>query len=203
MDEIVRQAMAKWPNVPHCYGWLALDARGAFRMRDEAAQANHASGDVIRHPALLSFIYRNYLQDERGCWYFQNGPQRVYVELEATPFIARTDPAHGFVTHDGQPLVGITRAWMTEEGRLVLRSAGQLAMVDDRDLADCLGMLRMDGHLIEDIVLMDWLATPAGQPHGNLQLALGDVLLPVQPLPASSLQQLGFVAHPSSLPHSE
>ncbi len=27
MDEIVRQAMAKWPSVPHCYGWLALDAR--------------------------------------------------------------------------------------------------------------------------------------------------------------------------------
>ncbi|MFM8464156.1 MAG: DUF2946 family protein, partial [Burkholderiaceae bacterium] len=23
MDEIVRQALAKWPNVPDCYGWLA------------------------------------------------------------------------------------------------------------------------------------------------------------------------------------
>ena len=22
MDDIVRQALAKWPNVPHCYGWL-------------------------------------------------------------------------------------------------------------------------------------------------------------------------------------
>ena len=28
MDDIVKQAMAKWPNVPHCYGWLGLDARG-------------------------------------------------------------------------------------------------------------------------------------------------------------------------------
>ena len=31
MDEIVKQAMAKWPNVPHCYGWLGLDAVRAAR----------------------------------------------------------------------------------------------------------------------------------------------------------------------------
>ena len=28
MDDIVKAALKKWPNVPHCYGWLALDARG-------------------------------------------------------------------------------------------------------------------------------------------------------------------------------
>ncbi len=195
MDEIVRQAMAKWPSVPHCYGWLALDARGSFRMRDEAAQAAHAPGDVIRHPALLSFIYRNYHHDERGCWYFQNGPQRVYVELETTPFIARTDPVHGFVTHDGQPMTHITHAWMTDEGRLVLRAGDTLAMVDDRDLGDCLSRLRIEGKLVEDIVLMDWLA----EPQGPLQLMLDEQLLPVQPLRSTELQQLGFVAHPAQL----
>ena len=196
MDEIVRQAMAKWPSVPHCYGWLALDARGAFRMRDEAAQAAHAPGDVIRHPALLSFIHRNYLHDERGCWYFQNGPQRVYVELEATPFVARTDPVHGFVAHDGEPLVGIEQAWMTEEGRLVLKAGEKIAMVDDRDLADCLSLLRIEGRLVEDIVLMDWLSAP----HEGLQLCIAERLLPVQPLRSGDLQQLGFVAHPATLP---
>ncbi len=190
--------MAKWPNVPHCYGWLALDARGAFRMRDEAAQAAHAPGDVIRHATLLSFIWRNYLRDEHGCWYFQNGPQRVYVELEATPFIARTDPVHGFVTHDGQPLDAIEQAWMTEEGRLVLRAGDKVAMVDDRDLGDCLSQLRMEGSLMEDIVLMDWLADP----QGALQLATGGKLLPVQPLKSTDLHRLGFVAHPSQLPDS-
>ncbi len=196
MDEMVRQAMARWPNVPHCYGWLALDARGAFRMRDEAAQASHAAGDVIRHPTLLSFIYRNYLPDERGCWYFQNGPQRVYVELETTPYIARTDPVHGFVTHDGEPLNNLEQAWMTEEGRLVLRAGEKLAMVDDRDLGACLSLLRMDGGLVEDMVLMDWLADP----EGTLQLASGGQLMPVQPLKSSALQQLGFVPHPSPMP---
>ena len=28
MDDIVKAALKKWPNVPHCYDWLALDARG-------------------------------------------------------------------------------------------------------------------------------------------------------------------------------
>ena len=39
MDELVRQAMAKWPNVPHAYGWLGLGMRGDWYLRDEAAQA--------------------------------------------------------------------------------------------------------------------------------------------------------------------
>src|ERR1041385_6180040 len=55
MDDIVKQAMAKWPNVPHCYGWLALDARGGWRMRDEAAQRANAAGDRLNNPALVGF----------------------------------------------------------------------------------------------------------------------------------------------------
>ena len=39
MDDIVRQAMVKWPNVPHCHGWLGLDARGNWYLRDAQAQA--------------------------------------------------------------------------------------------------------------------------------------------------------------------
>ncbi|VVE32765.1 DUF2946 family protein [Pandoraea terrigena] len=89
MDEIVQQAMAKWPNVPHCYGWLALDRRGQWRMRDEAAQAAGTAGDPIRHEALLAFIARNYASDDAGQWYFQNGPQRVYVALAYAPFVVR------------------------------------------------------------------------------------------------------------------
>ncbi len=89
MDDIVRQALAKWPNVPHCTGWLLLDRRGNWRMRDEAAQASGAPGEPIRHEALLGFINRNYDADERGQWFFQNGPQRVYVELGYTPWVVR------------------------------------------------------------------------------------------------------------------
>ena len=167
MDEIVRQAIAKWPSVPHCYGWLALDARGTFRMRDEAAQLANTPGDIIRHAALLAFIHRNYTHDERGAWFFQNGPQRVYVELETTPFVVRTDPVHQFVLHDGQVMSGIHEVCLTDQGQLVLNNGRQIAMLDDRDLAQCLPLLKLRGQLIDDEQLMQWLASP------NDDLSLG------------------------------
>ena len=39
MDDIVKAALAKWPGVPHCYGWLGLDRRGRWYMRDDRTQA--------------------------------------------------------------------------------------------------------------------------------------------------------------------
>ena len=105
LDDIVKQAMAKWPDVPHCYGWLGLDARGNWYMRDDATQAAgpfaQSKGSLLQHDKLIDFIGRNYASDEQGRWYFQNGPQRVFVELESTPYIARITPegrAEVFVT---------------------------------------------------------------------------------------------------------
>ena len=97
MDDIVKQALAKWPNVPDCYGWLGLDARGNWYMRDDRAQAAGSfsngtplsKGSLLKHEKLIDFIHRNYQADERGQWSFQNGPQRVYVELEVAPLIWR------------------------------------------------------------------------------------------------------------------
>lgn len=160
MDDIVKQAMAKWPNVPHCYGWLALDARGNWRMRDERMQALGLAGERIPNPALLAFINRNYTHDEQGRWYFQNGPQRVYVNLEATPYIARTDPAQGFVLHTGEPMLSVEEAWLTDTGQLLLKSGGKIALVDDRDTAQCLLLLKYDDAAVSDEVLLAWLAHP-------------------------------------------
>ena len=157
MDDIVKQAMAKWPNVPYCYGWLALDARGNWRMRDERAQHLSLPGDKLANAALMGFIVRNYLRDERGCWYFQNGPQRVYVNLETTPFVARTDPAHGFVLHTGAPLDGIEAAFITEAGELIFQAADVVAQLDDRDAAQALATLASEGKPVADEALLAWL----------------------------------------------
>ena len=66
MDDIVRQALAKWPNVPHCYGWLALDARGRWYMRDDRVQSAGpfpvSKGSWLRHEKLVDFI--GHLQDK-------------------------------------------------------------------------------------------------------------------------------------------
>ena len=162
MDDIVKQAMAKWPNVPHCYGWLALDARGGWRMRDEAAQRANAPGDRLTNPALVGFINRNYLHDERGNWYFQNGPQRVYVNLEATPFIARTDPQQGLVLQTGQALGGVERVFLLDSGALLFQAGEVVAQLDDRDVAQVLGMLELDGKPASDEAVMAWLENGAG-----------------------------------------
>lgn len=106
MDDLVRQAIAKWPNVPHCYGWLGLDRRGNWYMRDDRVQAAGpfpiSKGALLRHEKLIDFIQRNYEHDERGQWFFQNGPQRVYVELEAAPFVWRVAADFSVTSHTGQ-----------------------------------------------------------------------------------------------------
>jgi hypothetical protein len=82
----------KWPNVPDCFGWLALDRRGQWRMRDEFTQQHNLPGQAIQHAALNEFIARNYACDELGRYFFQNGPQRVFITLDATPWIVRIIP---------------------------------------------------------------------------------------------------------------
>jgi hypothetical protein len=163
MDDIVKKAMAKWPDVPDCYGWLALDARGAWRMRDERAQHLGLAGDKVIQQALLGFINRNYMGDERGCWYFQNGPQRVFLNLETTPYVARTDPQHGLVLHTGEPVAQIERACMTAEGELIVVAGGKVAQVDDRDVGQMMARLEANGAPVADDALMAWLEGGAGQ----------------------------------------
>lgn len=180
MDDIVKQAMAKWPNVPHCYGWLALDARGSWRMRDEGAQAQQLKGDKITNPALIHFINRNYLHDETGCWYFQNGPQRVYVDLEVTPFVVRIDSGLNLVLHTGEPMTAVQAAWLTEIGQLILQNAEKAALLDDRDLEQCLSRLKINGITANEDQILAWLSgSVTGTGTDSLRLELNGVQVPV------------------------
>jgi hypothetical protein len=193
MDDIVKQAMARWPNVPHCYGWLALDARGNWRMRDEAAQRAGAPGDKLTNAALVGFINRNYAHDDKGRWYFQNGPQRVYVNLEATPFIARTDPGQGFVLQTGQALATVEAAYMTDAGAVILQAGEIVAQLDDRDVAQVLGRMEFDGRPASVEAIMAWLEDDSDE----LALALPDGRIRVERLSADALQRrFGYVQAP-------
>jgi hypothetical protein len=139
MDEIVRAALKKWPNVPACVGWLALDARGDWYMRDDRIQARgrfpQVKGSRIEHEKLIDFIGRNYERDDAdGCWFFQNGPQRVYVELEAAPLVWRLGPQPGDVrSHTGRP-ARVRAAWLDESGRLFLDSDIGFGIVHTQDM---------------------------------------------------------------------
>lgn len=148
MDDLVKQAMAKWPNVPHARGWLGLDARGNWYLRDQQAQAAGAFGSGLaqargwRVPPgrLRDFIGRNYAADADGQWYFQNGPQRVYVELECTPWVWRLQADGQVQAHTGRT-VETRQLWLDEQGRAYLSSEQGLGLVHSLDmdlLADAL-----------------------------------------------------------------
>ena len=122
MDAVVAQAMAKWPNVPAVYGWLALDRRGNWLIK----------GERISNAALRDFIARNYQADEEGRWYFQNGPQRVYVSLAYTPLVVHHE-GDQVIDHCGHAFA-LERAYLDDEGSVLLESGGRIALLDDRDL---------------------------------------------------------------------
>ena len=195
VDDIVKQAMAKWPNVPHCYGWLGLDDRGNWYMRDEAAQRANAPGDRLTNPALVGFINRNYLHDERGNWYFQNGPQRVYVNLEAPPVLARTDPQQGLLLQTGQALAAVERVFLLDSGALLFQAGEVVAQLDDRDVAQVLGMLELDGRPASDEAVMAWLDKGAGA----LALPWNGARIALERLGATEApQRFGYQARPSA-----
>jgi hypothetical protein len=149
MDQGISQSLVKWPNIPHCFGWLALDRRGAWRMRDDYAQANGLPGDVIKHVALNAFIARNYASDADGRYFFQNGPQRVYVNLAATPWVVRMMPT-GNADHPWQfqtqcdSLLTPTATFLDEAGHILIEgmltqtiwsTANQFSEIERRSVA--------------------------------------------------------------------
>lgn len=141
MDDIVKQAMAKWPNVPDCYGWLGLDARGNWYMRDDRVQAlgpfdsrvPGCKGSELRHGKLIDFIARNYAPDAQGRWYFQNGPQRVFVELQTTPLIWRLQPDGSVLDHIGR-VAHVQNCWLDESGHLYLAADTGFGLVHSQDM---------------------------------------------------------------------
>jgi hypothetical protein len=122
MDEIVARSLAKWPNVPAVYGWLALDRRGNWLIK----------GERIGNPALREFIARNYERDQGGRWYFQNGPQRVYVSLAYTPLVVHYE-GDLLLDHCGRAFspAGVLQ---DDEGSVLFAGATTVALLDDRDL---------------------------------------------------------------------
>ena len=193
MDDMVIRAMAKWPDVPAVYGWLALDRRGQWLIKGVDGKFERAA-----NTAVSKFIERNYVHGEHGHWYFQNGPQRVYVTLEYTPQVYRisTAGAPGFESHCGIPATTLRGAWMDEEGDLLRLSELGPGLIVDRDLSRALDMLvHSDGRVLEEarlLALMEVGDDPAG-----VHFKVGDASLPLQRLHSNDAPaHFGYVRMP-------
>lgn len=124
-------AIAKWPNVPACYGWLSLDRRGDWRLQ----------GERVTHRGLIEFMNRQYGSDEAGRWFVQNGPQRVFVALAGTPWVFRRE-GDSFASHTGQAVALLKGIYLDNEGSIVLDTDLGVGLLDDRELAGLLAECR-------------------------------------------------------------
>ncbi|WP_397473968.1 DUF2946 family protein [Pusillimonas sp.] len=142
MDEKVEAAVARWPEVPSVYGWLSLSERGQWRLHQDgtgwapgcAAIPSDAPGESIESPQIRAFIDRNYASDPHGRWYFQNGPQRVYIRLDAAPYILHVDNTLlALKTHNGLAVRHIDSWWIDDHGRLYACTEHGPGLVSGRD----------------------------------------------------------------------
>lgn len=193
MDEIVLKGMAKWPNVPAVYGWLSLDRRGNWLLK----------GEKISNPTVTAFIGRNYDHDDQGRWFFQNGPQRVFVELEYTPFVYRvtmgTSEALEFETHTGKRTRNAVSAWLDEQGMFLVETDLGIGLVDDRDLHVILNTLvdanskRFD----EDEIEARMQCLERGEDAG-IYLRASPANIPLYVVSSRDVaKQFGFAPHPA------
>ena len=192
MDEIVRRAMLRWPNVPAVFGWLSLDMRGQWLIR----------GEPIGNALLAEFIDRNYDCDEHGRWFFQNGPQRVFVALAYAPWILRMQGENALTTHTQRPVQQVTAAYIDREGVLVLGTEHGAGIVDDRDLeAFARHFTGPSGSVLSEDALTEWLDKLQSGQLVNLCLEWHGKEIPVAPMEACDVpRRFGYVRQPQPLP---
>jgi hypothetical protein len=144
LDDAVAKAMTKWPTVPDVYGWLRLDGRGLWHLIDRNIpgfeEATHGKGSSITSPGIVDFIGRNYACDERGCWYWQNGPQRAFAELDVAPLVYRvlnraalTPHMIELASHTGYPVQTVRAAAIDAAGRVWITCELGPGVVHDLD----------------------------------------------------------------------
>jgi hypothetical protein len=188
MDEAVRRAMAKWPDVPAVFGWLALDVRGQWLLQNER----------IGNSLMIEYIGRNYAGDAEGRWFFQNGPQRVFAELHYAPWVLRTSKGNRLTTHTGKPVDTVKGAWMDRAGILVLDTELGAGIVDDRDVESLAPNIRdpMGGALDENRLTELLEQLQEGRECG-VALRYAGRTVPLLPIRADEVpRRLGFVRIP-------
>jgi hypothetical protein len=187
MEDWALRALARWPNVPALYGWLALDRRGHWRIR----------GEVITRPQIIDTLNRNYAADEHGCWFFQNGPQRGYLQLEYAPLVLRASgDGDELWTHTDRRVEQPAAAYLDEQGAILLISEHGPGALLDTDLDWALQRIECDGEAVDEHQLAAALALPSGE-RTPLALRIGAVALPLARLDAAHMpDELGFVRDP-------
>ena len=115
-----------WPIIQDAFGWLSLDPRGNWRIKDKR----------IDNPNLIGFINKNYKSDKHGRYFFQNGNQRVFVNLTIAPFVIQVIHVNPLqlITHTGVLIKKIDRLWFDKKMNILLKTGPLYGSLDDRDI---------------------------------------------------------------------
>lgn len=186
-------AIERWPNVPSVFGWLQLDQRGRWLIKNEP----------ITHAGLIEFIGSNYQQDEQGRWFFQNGPQRVFIELSYTPWVYSIEADWPqLVTHTDQVVKSIVGGWLDELSTILLQTEWGVGVMLDRDLPKLMAYLvNATGQSANEEELqaaLNFAQAAIDQPSG-LYLAKQGELLPLLTMQSNQVsQRFQFMPSPSA-----
>ena len=178
MDQSVLDAVQRWPNVPAVYGWLSISARGEWRLHPLGDAQAGGPGEGISNPQILGFMGRNYASEPDGKWFFQNGPQRVFVRLDAAPYIVHIEPnTAALITHNGRIVEQVLGWFADEHGQLYAQTDLGAVRIDDRDLGLLAEILQTPQglSLLDALEALDVLNTLNVESRGVMST------LPVQP----------------------
>jgi len=196
MDDHVLRGMARWPDVPAVFGWLALDRRGNWLLK----------GEAITNPTITGYLGRNFEHDAEGRWFFQNGPQRVYVELAYTPFVYRVVSAGSkplaIESHTGKHAATLAGAWIDDDGALLLETEHGVGVLDDRDLEAALAaLIDANGTALPEAALEDALALVEQGHDAPVWFELGDSNVKVEAIRSADVPgRFAFTQHPEPSP---
>ena len=187
MEAWALRALERWPNVPALFGWLELDRRGRWLIQ----------GELISRLQIIDTINRNYEADQHGRWFFQNGPQRGYVNLETAPLVAHVT-GNTLITHTHLEVREPTAAYLDEEGSLLIATEHGPAALIDSDLEWALARFVCSGVSAREEDILSALALPSGT-HTELAMRIDNSMLPISRLDrAIAPQMLGFVREPEA-----
>ncbi len=206
MDDLVRQALLRWPNVPSIAGWLKLSRRGEWLLTGDVP-----AGLVITHERMRHFMDRNYAGDEQGRWFFQNGPQKVYVALDYTPWVFGLHPVgqgYALLTHTRLVTYPLS-LWMDEEGVLLCDTPLGVGVLDNAAI-DTIGThIEQTGDALA--LTLPWcMPDETLCKHRGWRLPQADTVIneianpPVAPMPVHAIQRsevpnhFGFVLNPDT-----
>lgn len=167
MEPWVLKALQRWPNVPAVFGWLSLDRRGRWLIKDE----------LISRQQIIDTINANYGADEHGRWYFQNGPQRGYLRLAYAPFVLHANDG-ALTTHTQRRVEQAACVYLDEEGSLLFATEHGPGVLSDTDLDWALTCMSRNENTVAAEDIETALALPSGSTT-QLVFAWQGVVLPI------------------------